>query len=85
MCAVNYGGLRHTMHTCGVERVHWAAIGEPIAVAAVATVTVAAVTVVVAVAVTVVVAVAVALKPRKALSKLGRAWTVWCTVERFFR
>ena len=33
----------------------------------------------------VLVAVAVALKPRKALSKLGRVWTVWCTVERFFR
>jgi len=31
------------------------------------------------------VAVAVAIKPRNALSKLGRAWTVWRTVERYWR
>ncbi len=31
------------------------------------------------------VAVVVAIKPRKALSTLGRAWTVWRTLQRFFR
>ncbi len=31
------------------------------------------------------VAVVVAIKPRNALSKLGRAWTVWRTVQRFLR
>ena len=31
------------------------------------------------------VAVAVAIKPRNALSKLGRAWTAWRTVERYWR
>ena len=31
------------------------------------------------------VAVVVAIKPRNALSKLGRAWTIWRTVERFLR
>jgi len=31
------------------------------------------------------VAVAVAIKPRNALAKLGRAWTVWRTVERYWR
>ena len=32
-----------------------------------------------------IVAIVVALKPRNALSKLGRAWAVWRTVRRFFR
>jgi hypothetical protein len=31
------------------------------------------------------VAVAVAIKPRNALAKLGRAWTVWRTLERYWR
>ena len=31
------------------------------------------------------VAVVVALKPRNALSKLGRAWAIWRTLERFLR
>lgn len=33
----------------------------------------------------VLVAVVVAIKPRNALSKMGRAWTIWRTVERFLR
>ena len=33
----------------------------------------------------VLVAVVVVIKPRNALSKLGRAWTIWRTVERFLR
>jgi hypothetical protein len=31
------------------------------------------------------VAVAVAIKPRNALAKIGRAWTVWRTLERYWR
>ena len=31
------------------------------------------------------VAVAVAVKPRNALTKIGRAWSVWRTVERYWR
>jgi len=31
------------------------------------------------------VAVAVAIKPRNALAKIGRAWSIWRTVERYWR